>query len=76
MDCFYLSTILDDFSHCIIAWKLCTGRAASNVQDTQTWLWRKLGLIGLMSFIDHACGQIMDRTFTQVSSPINSKIVA
>jgi len=31
---FYLSTILDDFSRYIIAWKLCTGMAASDVQDT------------------------------------------
>jgi len=30
----YLSTILDDFSRYIIAWKLCTGMAASDVQDT------------------------------------------
>ncbi len=31
---FYLSTILDDFSRYIIAWKLCTGMAATDVQDT------------------------------------------
>ncbi len=31
---FYLSTILDDYSRYIIAWKLCTGMAASDVQDT------------------------------------------
>jgi transposase InsO family protein len=31
---FYLSTVLDDFSRYIIAWKLCTGMAASDVQDT------------------------------------------
>tara|TARA_R110000787_G_scaffold110809_5_gene219494 strand:+ start:5054 stop:6034 length:981 start_codon:yes stop_codon:yes gene_type:complete len=30
----YLSTVLDDFSRYIIAWKLCTGMAASDVQDT------------------------------------------
>ena len=31
---FYLSTILDDFSRYIIAWKLCTTMGATDVQDT------------------------------------------
>jgi transposase InsO family protein len=31
---FYLSTVLDDFSRYVIAWKLCTSMAASNVTDT------------------------------------------
>ena len=31
---FYLSTVLDDYSRYIITWKLCTGMAASDVQDT------------------------------------------
>jgi transposase InsO family protein len=30
----HLSTVLDDFSRYIIAWKLCSGMAASDVQDT------------------------------------------
>ena len=32
--CFYLSTILDDFSRYIIAWKLCTTIKAEDVTDT------------------------------------------
>ena len=32
---FYLSTILDDFSRYIIAWKLCTTMRAEDVTDTQ-----------------------------------------
>ena len=32
----YLSTILDDFSHYIIAWKLCTTMKAGDVTDTLT----------------------------------------
>ncbi|HBJ91339.1 MAG TPA: IS3 family transposase, partial [Hyphomonadaceae bacterium] len=32
--CFYLSALLDDSSRYIIAWKLCSGMAASDVQDT------------------------------------------
>ena len=31
---FYLSTILDNFSRYIIAWKLCTTMKASDVTDT------------------------------------------
>lgn len=31
---YYLSTVLDDFSRYVIAWKLCTGMAASDVTDT------------------------------------------
>jgi putative transposase len=31
---FYLSTVLDDFSRYIIAWKLCTSMAATDVTDT------------------------------------------
>jgi transposase InsO family protein len=31
---YYLSTILDDYSRFIIAWRLCTGMAASDVTDT------------------------------------------
>ena len=30
----YLSTVLDDFSHYVIAWKLCTTMAARDVTDT------------------------------------------
>jgi putative transposase len=31
---FYLSTVLDDFSRYIVAWKLCVGMAASDVTQT------------------------------------------
>lgn len=33
---FYLSTVLDDFSHHIIAWKLCTTIKAGDITDTLT----------------------------------------
>jgi transposase InsO family protein len=41
---FYLSTILDDFSRYIIAWKLCTGMAATDVQDTLNLALEETGL--------------------------------
>ena len=31
---FFLSTVLDDFSRYVVAWKLCSGMAASDVTDT------------------------------------------
>ena len=31
---FYLSTVLDDYSRYILAWKLCAGMAAKDVSDT------------------------------------------
>jgi transposase InsO family protein len=31
---YYLSTVLDDYSRYIIAWRLCTGMGASDVSDT------------------------------------------
>lgn len=31
---YYLSTVIDDFSRCILAWKLTTGMAHTDVQDT------------------------------------------
>ena len=31
---FYLSTVLDDFSRYILAWKLCTTMSAADVSDT------------------------------------------
>ena len=33
-DWYYLSTVLDDYSRYIIAWRLCTGMSSSNVSDT------------------------------------------
>ena len=41
---FYLSTILDDFSRYIIAWKLCTSMAASDVEDTLNLALEETGL--------------------------------
>jgi transposase InsO family protein len=43
---FYLSTILDDYSRCILAWKLCTTMAARDVTET---LEMALGASGLDS---------------------------
>ena len=41
---FYLSTVLDDFSRYILAWKLCTTMTASDVSDTLAMALRHSGL--------------------------------
>lgn len=41
---FYLSTVLDDYSRFIIAWKLCTTMKAKDVSDTLTMALRVSGL--------------------------------
>ena len=43
----YLSTILDDFSRYIVAWKLCTTMKASDVTDTLTMALEASGLDGM-----------------------------
>jgi len=65
---FYLSTILDDFSRYIIAWKLCTGMATTDVQDTLN-LALEVGWIRPMSRIVHVCCQIMALAIYQASLP-------
>jgi putative transposase len=40
---FYLSTVLDDFSRYIVAWKLCTNMRAEDVAARSTWHYRPAG---------------------------------
>ncbi len=42
---FYLSTVLDDFSRYIVAWKLCTTMKAEDVTATLDWRCRPAGWI-------------------------------
>jgi len=41
---FYLSTVLDDFSRFIVAWKLCTSMKAEDVTDTMNLALKASGL--------------------------------
>ena len=41
---YYLSTILDDYSRYIVAWKLCTGMGAADVKDTLDLAREKAGI--------------------------------
>jgi len=55
---FYLSTVLDDFSRYILAWKLCTTMAASDVADT---LRMALDAAGLERIEPPLCEHVMDQ---------------
>jgi len=44
---FYLSTVLDDFSRYIVAWKLCATMKAGDVTDTLTMALQASGLDGM-----------------------------
>ena len=52
---FYLSTVLDDFSRYIIAWKLCTTMKAEDVTATLEWRWMLRGSTKPRSSIDQGC---------------------
>jgi putative transposase len=41
---FYLSTVIDDFSRHIVAWRLCTGMTAQDVTDTLDLALQRTGL--------------------------------
>ena len=52
----YLSTVLDDFSRYIIAWKLCSNMRAEDVTDTRsTWHWQRQAAIMPLSSTSHGC---------------------
>jgi putative transposase len=46
----YLSTILDDYSRYIVAWKLCVTMKTQDVTDTLALALAKSGLEGVMYF--------------------------
>ena len=52
---FYLSTVLDDFSRYIVAWKLCTSMRVEDVTATLDLALRASGLNQAKPAIDHGC---------------------
>src|SRR5439155_7498979 len=66
---FYLSTVLDDFSRYIVAWKLCTTMKAEDVTATLELALRALGLGSTVRMMD--CGQVPQRTSTGNLARIN-----
>ena len=65
---FYLSTILDDFSRYIIAWKLCTTRSGTS-RKRWTWRCKPQGLTMFMSFIAPDRSQTMALHTSRPTSP-------
>jgi hypothetical protein len=60
---FYLSTVLDDFSRYILAWKLCTTMSATDVSDTLQVALQGSGL----SPVSLSSGDEVPHTFTRQS---------
>src|SRR5439155_3765834 len=69
---FYLSTILDDFSRYIIAWKLCTTMKAEDVTDTLKLALQASGLDQATVIIDLVCYRTMGRATSPATWPNGS----
>ncbi|WP_428977904.1 DDE-type integrase/transposase/recombinase [Rhodoligotrophos appendicifer] len=63
----YLSTVLDDFSRYIIAWKLCSTMRAEDVTDTLEWYWPLQATTSPMSATSPGCSA----TTVRATSPVN-----
>jgi transposase InsO family protein len=69
---FYLSTVLDDFSRYIVAWKLCTTMKAEDVTTSSTWRCRPAGWNRPGWLIDRGCCPTTAPAISQVISPNSS----
>jgi hypothetical protein len=67
---FYLSTVLDDFSRYIVAWKLCTTMAASDVTATPC---RPQVSIRPRSIVGHDSSRTMARPTSRTICPTGSR---
>ena len=59
----YLSTVLDDFSRYVVAWKLCTTMAAADVTETLEQA------RAVASFVDHYNHAAITRRWTTLPRP-------
>jgi transposase InsO family protein len=73
---FYLSTILDDFSRCIIAWKLCTTMKVEDVTDTLSLALAASGCDTARVTQRPRCFPTMARVTWPATWPIGSRIKA
>jgi putative transposase len=65
---FYLSTVIDDFSRHIVAWRLCTGMTAQDVTDTLDLALQQSGLA--LSDINHRPRLLSDNGPCYVASDL------
>ena len=73
---FYLSTILDDFSRYIIAWKLCTTMRAEDVTDTLELALAASGCDQRASCTSHGCSATTARATSRAILANGSKTPA
>ena len=66
---FYLSTVLDDYSRYILAWKLCKGMAARDVSDTLGLALKASGLESVK--VKHRPRLLSDNGQSYVSAELN-----
>ncbi len=66
---FYVSTVLDDFSRYIIAWKLCTSMAGLNVTATHERALKASGLDRAKSHTAQACSRTLVPPTLRKTSP-------
>ena len=66
---YYLSTILDDYSRFIIAWKLCTTMRADDVTGTLELALTASGCDRRRSCTNHDCSATTDRVTSPAISP-------
>jgi transposase InsO family protein len=69
---FYLSTVLDDFSRYVIAWKLCATMAASDVTDTLELALTAAGCTRRGCVTGHGCCPTMGQATSPVTWPTGS----
>ena len=69
---FYLSSVLDDFSRYIIAWKLCTTMKAEVSPPRLTWRCRLPGWTRPGSFTGRGSCQTTARATSRLTSPDGS----
>ena len=67
---FYLSTILDDFSRYIVAWKLCTTMRAGDVTDTLELALRPRAATAPRSSTGPGCSATTARPTSPATSPV------
>lgn len=69
---FYLSTILDDYSRYVIAWKLCTTMSTRDVTDTLERALVAPAVARPTLFTSHVCSRIMAPAISQRTWPNGS----
>jgi putative transposase len=69
---FFLSSVLDDFSRYILAWKLCTTMKAGTSRPRSTWHSRPRGWTRPRWFTDPVCCRITVRATSRLTSPNGS----